>query len=51
MQKRQQLEGLKVRLRNFCTLPGPVLILLVAIGLWMYRAVRRRYYVSHASDA
>lgn len=51
MQKRQQLESLKVRLRNFCTLPGPVLILLLAVALWVYRAVRRRYYVSHASDA
>ena len=51
MQKRERLEALKVKLRNFCTLPGPVLILLVAVGLWLYRGVRRRYYVSHASDA
>lgn len=51
MQKRQQIEGLKVRLRNFCTLPGPALTLLIAVGLGVYRSVRRRYYISHASDA
>ena len=51
MQKRQHIESLKVRLRNFCTLPGPALTLLIAVGLGVYRSVRRRYYISHASDA
>ena len=51
MQKREQLESLKNRLRNFCTLPGPVLTLLIAIGLGIHRSIRRRYYISHASDA
>ncbi len=51
MQKRERIEGLKVRLRNFCTLPGPALTLLIAIGLGIHRTIRRRYYISHASDA
>ena len=51
MQKRERLESLKIRLRNFCTLPGPALTLLIAIGLGIHRSIRRRYYISHASDA
>ncbi|HDS83749.1 MAG TPA: hypothetical protein ENN97_00905 [Phycisphaerales bacterium] len=51
MQERQQIENLKVRMRNFCTLPGPILTLLIAIGIGVYRSIRRRYYISHASDA
>lgn len=51
MKKRQQIETLKVQLRNFCTLPGPILTLLIAVGLAAHRSVRKRYYISHASDA
>lgn len=51
MQEREQIEALKVRLRNFCTLPGPILTLLIAIGIGVHRSIRRRYYISHASDA
>jgi len=51
MQKRQRVEKLKTRLRNFCTLPGPALILVIAVLLGIYRAVKRKRYVSHASDA
>lgn len=51
MHKRERIESLKVQLRNFCTLPGPALTLLIAIALGIYRSVRRRYYISHASDA
>ncbi len=51
MQERQQIENLKVRMRNFCTLPGPILTLLIAIGIGVHRSIRRRYYISHASDA
>ena len=51
MHKRERIEGLKVQLRNFCTLPGPALTLLIAVALGIYRSVRRRYYISHASDA
>ena len=51
MQKRERIEGLKVQMRNFCTLPGPALTLVIAIGLGVHRSIRRRYYISHASDA
>ncbi len=51
MQERQRIEALKVKMRNFCTLPGPALTLLIAIGLVVHRGIRRRYYISHASDA
>ena len=51
MQKRQRVETLKTKLRNFCTLPGPVLILFIAVGLGVYRSAKRRRYISHASDS
>ncbi len=51
MQKRQRVETLKTQLRNFCTLPGPALILVIAVGLGIYRSVKRRRYISHASDS
>jgi hypothetical protein len=51
MQKRERIEGLKVQMRNFCTLPGPALTLVIAVGLGIHRSIRRRYYISHASDA
>lgn len=51
MQKRQRVETLKAQLRNFCTLPGPALTLVIAVGLGIYRSVKRRRYISHASDA
>ncbi len=51
MQKRQRIERLGMRLRNFCTLPGPVVILIIAIILGIRRSVLRRHYISHASDS
>ncbi len=51
MKKREQIEGLMVKMRNFCTLPGPALTLLIAVALGVHRSIRRRYYISHASDA
>lgn len=51
MQKRQRVEHLKTRLRNSCTLPGPALILVIAVGLGIYRSTKRRRYISHASDS
>ena len=50
-QKRQRVEKLKMRMRNFCTLPGPALTLLIAVGLGIYRSTKRRRYISHASDS
>ena len=51
MQKRQRIERLGTRLRNFCTLPGPVVILIIAIILGIRRSALRRHYISHASDS
>lgn len=51
MQKRKRVETLKERMRFYCTVPGPILILLVATGLGVYRSVKRKHYVSHASDS
>ncbi len=50
-QKRQQIEGLKAKIRNFDTLPGPILILIIAIVLGIRRGAKKRHYISHASDA
>jgi ABC-2 type transport system permease protein len=49
--KRKSIEYLGVRLRNFCTLPGPIVTLIIAIVLGIRRAVMRRHHISHASDA
>ncbi len=51
MQKRQKVESLKRKLRNYCTLLGPGIMLVVAVLLGIYRATKRRRYISHASDA
>ncbi|MBM4103327.1 MAG: hypothetical protein FJ263_04640 [Planctomycetes bacterium] len=51
MSKVQQIEKLGLRLKNFCMLPGPVLILVVAVVLSLVRGFKRRHYISHASDA
>ncbi len=51
MQKRQRVETLKMKLWMFCTLLAPALILMIAILLAIYRSVKRRRYISHASDA
>jgi len=51
MKKREDIEHLGVRLRNFCTLPGPMVTLIIAIVLGIRRTVMRRHHISHASDA
>lgn len=51
MQKREKIEAMKDRLRNFCTLPGPAVILAIAVMLRIRRGVKHRRYISHASDA
>lgn len=51
MQKRQRVEALKRKMRNFCTLPGPILTLAIAVALGIYRSSKRRRYISHASDS
>jgi len=51
MQKVQRIERLGTRLENFCMLPGPILILAVAVALGLMRSFKRRHYISHASDS
>jgi ABC-type uncharacterized transport system involved in gliding motility auxiliary subunit len=51
MQKRQRVENLKEKIRFYCTIPGPICVLLIAVILGIYRSVKRRRYISHASDA
>jgi ABC-2 type transport system permease protein len=51
MSKVQQIEKLGVRIKNFCMLPGPALVLVLAIGLGLRRSFKRRNYISHASDS
>lgn len=51
MKKVQRIEKLGIRLRNLCTLPGPAIILLIAIILGVRKSVMKRHYISHASDS
>jgi ABC-2 type transport system permease protein len=51
MEQRKSIEHLGDKLRNFNTWSVPIIILFVAIVLGIRRSVRRRQYVSHASDS
>jgi ABC-type uncharacterized transport system involved in gliding motility auxiliary subunit len=51
MKRREKIERLGDRLRNLNTLPGPIVILLIAVILVLYRNKKKRHYISHASDA
>ncbi|MCJ7692822.1 MAG: GldG family protein [Sedimentisphaerales bacterium] len=51
MQRREQIEALGNMLRNFNMLMAPVAILGVAIVLWVHHTLRKRHYISHASDS
>lgn len=50
-QEREKIESLADSMRNLNTLPGPVLVLVIAVFLGIRRAVKRRRSISHASDA
>jgi ABC-type uncharacterized transport system involved in gliding motility auxiliary subunit len=41
--------GNKLELANMAAVPGVILVVAVVLGVW--RSVRRRHYISHASDA
>ncbi len=47
----ERIESLKTTLSGLCMFAAPATILLMAVGLSLRRSVRRRYYISHASDA
>jgi len=51
MRNRESIEKLKKQMRFYCTIPGPILTLAIAVGLGVYRSIKRRRYISHASDA
>lgn len=51
MQRRERIESLGNMLRNFNMLMAPVVILGVAIVLWVHHTLRKRHYISHASDS
>ena len=51
MKRRERIEHLGNTLRNFNMLIAPAVILLIAIILGVRRSARKRYYISHASDA
>ena len=51
MIRRERIEHLGNRLRNFNMLAAPTVILAVAVVLGVRRSVRKRHYISHASDA
>lgn len=49
--RRERIEHLGNSLRNFNMLAAPAVILVIAITLGVRRSVRKRHYISHASDA
>ncbi len=51
MKKREQIESLGKILQNFNMLMTPAVILIIAIVLGVRRSIRKRHYISHASDA
>ena len=51
MKRRESIEQLGNTLRNFNMLSAPAIILVIAIILGICRSVRKRHYISHASDA
>ncbi|MEK6765004.1 MAG: Gldg family protein [Planctomycetota bacterium] len=51
MKKRERIEDLGEKLQNFNMLMTPAIILIIAIVLGIRRSIRKRHYISHASDA
>jgi len=49
--RREQTDqlGNKLELVNMAAVPGVIMVFAVVLGVW--RGVRRRHYISHASDA
>jgi ABC-2 type transport system permease protein len=51
IKRREQTEQLGTILKRFDMLTVPSVIMIVAIGLGTWRSMRKRHYISHASDA
>ena len=49
--RRQDIEELGSTLKCFCMLLTPAIILLIAVIIGIFRTVRKRHYISHASDS
>jgi hypothetical protein len=51
MIRREKIERLGNRMRQANMLAAPMVILIIAIVLGIRRGMRKRHYISHASDA
>jgi len=51
MARRKSIENLGDKLRDINTWLAPAAILIVAVVLGIRRSMRRRHYISHASDS
>ncbi|MHC4631846.1 MAG: Gldg family protein [Planctomycetota bacterium] len=51
LQRRERIEHLGNTLRQANMLVAPMVILIIAVALGVRRGVRKRHYISHASDA
>ena len=51
LKRRESIDKLGARLQNINMLLAPAVILLFSIGISIRRNVRKRHYISHASDA
>ena len=51
MKKSEQIDMLGKKLMRANTIYVPIVILLAAIVLWLWRSLRKRHYISHTSDA
>ena len=51
MEQRKSIEQLGDKLRNLNMWSAPIVILVIAIVLGIRRSMRRRNYISHASDS
>ena len=51
LKERERIEHLGNRLRQANMFGAPIVILIIAVALGVRRSVRKRHYISHASDA
>jgi hypothetical protein len=51
MKRREQIDSLGQKLQRANTLIAPAVILIIAVVVGVRRSIRKRHYISHASDA
>ena len=49
--RRETIEAAGMRIKTVNLILAPSIILVIAVALGIYRNLKRRYYISHASDA